>query len=111
MSSSSVLDPCLLSIRDAAKGFIISLSSSGRYTDSYLEALENGVALLAAYADEHHWPGVAEITTAHLEEYLHYLARRPRWFGIRKSQKLVSKSYVNTQYRRLSRFFNWLLSR
>ncbi len=52
-------------------------------------------------------------TTAHIEEYLAYLRERPRWFGTRETinPRTVSQSYTDAQYRRLNRFFNWLVER
>ena len=42
-----------------------------------------------------------------------YLQVRPRWFGERDTvtSKPPGQSYIETQYRRLKRFFNWLVSR
>ena len=57
--------------------------------------------------------GYLRITTSHLEEYLAYLQDRPRWFGTRETENphKVSQGYVGAQYRRLNRFFNWLVER
>lgn len=101
-----------LSVRDAARGFLISLKASNRYSYRYLESLEFSIALLAAYAEGQVWPAVADLTTGHLEEYLTYLQTRPRWFGERDQQrKPPSQSHIETQYRRIKRFFNWLVER
>ena len=53
------------------------------------------------------------ITTAHIEEYLTYLQSRHRWFGTREANdpQTVSQGYIEAQYRRLNRFFNWLVER
>ena len=102
----------LFSVRDAGKGFILSLKASNRYAPSYLEALEAALAFLARYAEAQEWPAVALLSTAHLEEYLAYLQGRPRWFGTKDTKgKPVSQSYIETQYRRLRRFFRWMVSR
>ena len=54
-----------------------------------------------------------EITTEHIEEYLSYLQGWVRWFGERTyaEPRKLSKGYINAQYRRLNRFFNWLVER
>ena len=105
-----VFDLCL---REAGKGFLVSLKASNRYSASYLGSLERTIALLAVYSEEQHWSGVSTITTSHLEEYLSYLQDRPRWFGTRETEnpRKVSQGYVGAQYRRLNRFFNWLVER
>ena len=69
-----------LSVRHAAKGFLLSLRASNRYAPSSLQSLESGLAFLAQYAEAQDWPGVQGLTTAHIEEYLAYLQIRPRWF-------------------------------
>ena len=70
------------------------------------------MSLLANYAECQDWPGVGEITTGHIEAYFSYLQDRPRWFGERdKDLSPPSRSHVETQYRRIKRFFNWLLER
>ena len=101
----------LFSIREASKGFIISLKASNRYSPGYLEVLEAALAMLADFAEENRWPNVSGLTTSHLEEYLGHLASRRKWYGERAPRGPVSQSYVETQYRRLKRFFNWLVSR
>ena len=102
----------LFSVRDAGKGFILSLRASNRYAPSYLDALEAALAFLSSYGEENDWPAVDGVTTAHIEEYLNYLQDRPRWFGQRNDKgKPISQSYVETQYRRLRRFFGWLVER
>ena len=69
--------------------------------------------MAALYAEEHGWPDVQEITTEHLEEYLAYLQDRVRWFGERTyaEPRKLSRGHINAQYRRLNRFFNWLVER
>ena len=49
----------------------------------------------------------------YIEDYLAYLQVRPRWFGSRKplDPKPPSQSHIETQYRRVKRFFNWLVER
>jgi len=73
----------ILTIREAAKGFLISLRSSGGIRATSTKTLENALGLLTTYAGEQDWPGLQGITTSHLEEYLAYLQRRPKWFGER----------------------------
>jgi hypothetical protein len=77
-----VSDLCL---REAGRGFIISLKASNHYSKMYLDALEQTLALASLNAEEQGWPPVAGITTAHVEEYLTYLQTRPRWFGDRET--------------------------
>ena len=102
----------LFSVREAAKGFIISLRASNRYSPKYLTELESALALFARYAESQEWPGVEAITTSHVEEYLTYLQTRPRWFGEKDTKgKPISQAYIETQYRRLKRFYNWLVQR
>ena len=64
---------CDLSLREAGRGFIISLRASNRYSESYLDSLERTVALLSLFAEEQGWPAVEHIDTFHIEEYLAYL--------------------------------------
>ena len=97
-------------IREAAKGFIISLKAAG-YEKPSVDALEFALGLLATYAEDQEWPGVQSLTTSHIEDYLTYLRTRPRWFGREKVPQLVSKTHVEGQYRRLKRFFNWCVER
>ena len=54
-----------------------------------------------------------EISTEHIEDYLSYLQDRERWFGERTyaEPRKFSKGHINAQYRRLNRFFNWLVER
>ena len=100
-----------LSVREAARGSSISLDASSRNSPRYIEALDFSPDLLVRYAEEHDWPDVSDITTSHIEEYLAYLKSRPRWFGVRGDNRIPSQSHVETQYRRIKRFFNWLLER
>ena len=103
----------VLYLREVGKGFLISLRASNRYSQGYLSALESAIALASMFAEEQGWPPVRDITTAHIEEYLTYLQLRPRWFGDqgKKKPRPVSQSYIETQYRRLNRFFVWLAER
>ncbi len=100
-------------LRAYGKRFLSSLKASNRYSEGYLASLETTVAMAALYAEEHGWPGVQEIATEHIEEYLSYLQGRIRWFGERTyaEPKKLSKGHINAQYRRLNRFFNWLVER
>ena len=110
MTVKRVPDLCL---REAGRGFIVSLKASNQYSETYLDSLERTVALAALFSEERRWPPVSGITTARLEEYLAYLQERPRWFGTRESAtpSTVSQGYINAQYRRLNRFFSWLVER
>ena len=101
------------SLREAGRGFIVSLKASNRYSASYLDSLERTIALAALFSEERRWPPVRGITTAHIEEYLAYLRERPRWFGTRESAdpQTVSQGYIDARYRRLNRFFKWLVER
>ena len=69
--------------------------------------------MAALYAEQQEWPDAREITVDHMEDYLAYLQGRIRWFGERTyaEPRKLSKSYINVQYRRLNRFFNWMLER
>lgn len=104
----------LLPVRDAAKGFLISLKASNRYSPGYLDRLEETLGQLAEFAEEQSWPSIELVTTVHLESYLASLQTRRRWFGERPggtSGKPISQSYIETQYRRVRRYFNWLVER
>ena len=102
-----------LSLRAYGKRFLSSLKASNRYSEGYLASLETTVAMAALYAEEQGCPDVQEISTEHLEEYLAYLQDRVRWSGERTyaEPKKLSKGHINAQYRRLNRFFNWLVER
>ena len=102
-----------LSLRESGRRFIASLKASNRYSEAYLASLETSVAMAALYSEQKEWPSVGDITVSHIEDYLAYLQKRTRWFGERENvqpQKL-SKSHIHGQYRRLHRFFNWLVER
>ena len=105
-----VSDLCL---REAGRGFLISLNASNRYSASYLDSLERTIAMAALFSEGRRWPPVRELTTSHLEEYLTYLQGRDRWFGTRETAnpRTVSQGYIDAQHRRLNRFFNWLIER
>ena len=101
-----------ISVREAAQSFLISLRASNRYSPRYLEALEFPLVRLAAFAEEGEWLGLAGITAGHIEKYLVHLQSCPRWFGQRDaSLRPVSQSHIETQYRRIKRFFNWSVER
>ena len=102
-----------LSLRESCKRFIRSLKASNRYSEGCLASLETSVAMVALYSEEQGWPGVGEITADHMEDYLAYLQGRTRWFGEREkvAPKKLSKGHINAQYRRLHRFFSWLVER
>ena len=101
------------SLRANGKRFFSSLKASNRYSEGYLASLETTLGMAALYAEEQGWPNVQEITTEHVEDYLSYLQDRERWFGERTyaEPKKLSKGHINAQYRRLNRFFNWLVER
>ena len=104
----------LFTIRVSGSSFLVSLKASNRYSKSYLDSLELSIALLADYGERQGWPDIASLTTSHLEEYLYYVQTRPKWFGERKISEppeSPSQSYIESQYRRLKRFFNWLVER
>jgi len=113
VANKQLLALCLISVREAGKGFIISLRASNRYTPSYLEALERSLSFLARFSEKNAWPSCDQITTYQIESYLVSLQTRARWFGERdaKHSLPVSQSYIETQYRRLRTFFAWLLKR
>lgn len=101
------------SLRAYGKRFLSSLKASNRYSEGYLASLETTVAMASLYAEEQGWPDVQEVSTEHIEEYLAYLQERTRWFGERTyaEPRKLSKGHINAQYRRLNRFFNWLVER
>ena len=99
------------SIREAAKGFLISLKASSRYQSPSMDTLETALGMFAKYAEDQVWPGANSVTTSHLEDYLTYLQTRPKWFGERATQEVVSRTRVEGQYRRLKTFFNWCVKR
>ncbi len=47
-----------LSLREAGRGFIISLKASNRYSESYLDTQERTVAMASLFAEEYEWPTV-----------------------------------------------------
>ena len=107
----SVTDNNLISIREAAKGFLISMRVANN-SQRYLETLEGTLALFAVFAEEQGWPAIADVTAGRIEEYLGYVQTRPRWFGQRDSTlRSPSQSYVASQHTRIKRFFNWLVDR
>ena len=91
---------------------MISLLASNRYSKSYLDSLELSVALLADYGESKGWQDISSQTTGHLEDYQYYVQTRPQCFGERgKTLEPPSQSYIESQYRQLKRFFNWLVER
>ena len=58
-----------LSLREASRGFIISLKASNRYSPAYLDTLSRSLAFLAHHAEANGWPEAARITVGHIEEY------------------------------------------
>ncbi|MCY4364933.1 MAG: tyrosine-type recombinase/integrase [Chloroflexi bacterium] len=98
-----------LRLRDAGRRFINSYRASN-YQESYVRSLEETIAYLALYSEEHGWPTVPHITTEHLEEYFAYSRTRQKGYGQRKSEKgqTPSSSYLNRQYRQLHCFWGWM---
>ena len=101
------------SLRACGKRFLSSLKASNRHTGGYLASLETTIAMAAQYAEEQGWPDVRDITTEVHRGLLAYLQDRVRWFGERTyaEPRKLSKGHINAQYRRLNRFFNWLVER
>ena len=97
-----------VSFRDAGRGFLISMRAPGRYSAGYLERLEDALRLAADYAEACAWPDVTDLMPEHLESYLEHLRTRGRQT---RGTGPVSGSYVATNYRRLYRFFVWLVKR
>ena len=88
------------------------MDASQGYAASYIDALERSVAFFADYAETSDWPPVSELGLTHIEDYLVHFANRERWIGqMVPDAAKVSRSYVETQYRRLKRFFGWLKQR
>ncbi len=107
-----VSDIRLFGLREASKGFLISMRASGGYSHRYIESMEMTLALFSNYAEEQRWPQAADITTEHVEQYLIYLQERPKWFGERgRPADRVSLSHIETQYGRLKTFFKWMVKR
>ena len=101
-----------LTLKEASKGFLISLRASRSYADSYLSALESALAFLAEYSESQRWPTVGNLTVAHLEDYFAWFAGRPIWFGLQGDMdRTPSNSYLDVNHRRLNRFFGWLVDR
>ena len=98
-----------LSLREASRGFIISLRASNRYSPAYLDTLSRSLAFLCYHAEANGWPEVARISVNHIEDYLTTLQTMPRYGEARFGT--ISQSYIESQYRRLKRFFNWLVER
>ena len=100
-------------LRAHGKRSLSGLKASNRYSEGYLASLETTLAMAALYAEEQGWPDVLEISTEHIEDYFGYLQDRIRWFGERTyaEPRKLSKGHINAQYRRLNRFFNWLVER
>jgi hypothetical protein len=65
----------VLSLREAIRGYLISLKAS-RYSPRYIEVVEMSLRLLADYAEMQGWREVGHITASHIEEYLVYLRYR-----------------------------------
>ena len=97
-------------LRDAGRRFLTSTRASHRYSARYLESLEFYLGLLAEHAEEQDWPVIGALNSEFIEDYLAYSQTRPRWFGSRDAAaRPPSQSRIETQYRRIKRFFNWLV--
>ena len=55
MAVKQLLDHHLFQVKDAAKGFLIPLKASSRYSPGYLDCLEETLGQLA-FAEEESWP-------------------------------------------------------
>ena len=98
------------SLREASKGFLISLRASASHRPKSLGALELTLAQASWFAEDNDWPGVHGITTEHIESYLAYLQVRPL-FSTKNSKRTPSSAYIEGQYRRLKQFFGWQVTR
>ncbi len=69
--------------------------------------------MAALYAVEQGWADVQDITTEHIEDHPACLREGIRRFWERTcpEPRKLSRGHTNAQYRRLNRFFNWLLER
>ena len=101
------------SLRAHGRRFISSLMASNWYSVGYVANMETSVAMVALYVGEQGRPKVHEIATEQLEDYFAYLPDRTRWSGewTYAEHRKLSKGYINARYRRLNRFFNWLVAR
>ena len=100
-------------LRACGKRFLSRLKAPNGYSAGYLGSLETAVAMAPLYTEEQGWPDVPDIATEHIEDYLAYFQGRVRWFGERTyaEPRKLSKGHINAQYRRLNRFFNWMVER
>ena len=98
-----------LRLRDAGRRFINSYRASN-YQESYVRSLEETIAYLSLYSEEHGWPTFPHITTGHLEEYFAQSLTRRKGYGERKvkGEQTISSRYLNRQYRQLYRFWSWM---
>jgi site-specific recombinase XerD len=98
-----------LSVKDAVEGFLLDMGASRR-SPSTIEAYRIVLRFLAEHAEKEDWPSVDQISVRHLRSYFASIQERPRWCGKRDtSLKPISSSYYETNYRRIKRFFNWLV--
>ena len=95
-----------LSLPEAARGFLISMRAATK-SPRYVDSLGFSLRLLGDFALERSWPPIQELDVFHLEEYLLFLQDRA---AISKPGKL-SQSSIESHYRRLSRFWRWLVDR
>jgi len=94
------------SLREVARGFMISIRASASHAPGSLGTLENTLAMISLYGEENNWPECLSITTEHLESYLAYFRTRPLW-NSQNSSRNPSTAYLEGQYRRLKQFFGW----
>ena len=97
-------------LREAARGFMISLRASASHAPGSLGALENTLAMISHYAEANDWPACLDITTEHIEEYLVFFRTR-RLRNSLKATRTPSSAYLEGQYRRLKQFFGWQIKR
>ncbi len=98
-----------LSLGEATRGFLISMQAPGRYSQKYLDDLAFTLSLLNDYALGRDWPPTVDVTTSHVEEFLLALRKRDALFP--RLKKKLAASTIETHYRRLKRFFGWLVER
>ena len=84
------------SIKEAAKGFLISLRASASHRPKSLGASELTFAYVSWFAEDNDWPGCLGTTTEHIEAHLAYLQVRPLW-NSKNSKKTPSSAYIEGQ--------------
>ena len=98
-----------VSIRDGIKRHIFA-AKAARPSPRTVESKEETLSRFIAYAEDHDWSDLHEIQQHHIEEYQAWFGERIRWDGQRDkaNPKLVSSSHVETTYRRLHAFWEWV---